>query len=62
MVEAATVGNEGMLGIEAFLSAGAIATGHTLMQVADRDAERMSVEDFRREVAVGGALHALIGR
>ena len=26
MVEAATVGNEGMLGIEAFLSAGAIAT------------------------------------
>ena len=27
MVEAATVGNEGMLGIEAFLSAGAIATG-----------------------------------
>ena len=62
MVEAATVGNEGMLGIEAFLSAGAIATGHTLMQVADRDAERMSVEDFRREVAGGGALHALIGR
>ncbi len=62
MVEAATVGNEGMLGIEAFLSAGAIATGHTLMQVPDTDAERMSVEDFRREVAAGGALHELLGR
>ena len=62
MVEAATVGNEGMLGIEAFLSAGPIATGHTLMQVPDTDAERMSVGDFRREVAAGGALHELIGR
>ena len=57
MVEATTVGNEGMLGIEAFLSVGAVATGQTLMQVPDTDAERLSVEDFRREVVAGGALH-----
>lgn len=32
------------------------------MQVPDTDAERMSVEDFRRKVAAGGALHELMGR
>jgi CRP-like cAMP-binding protein len=62
MVEATTVGNEGMLGIEAFLGVGAVATGQTLMQVPDTDAERLSVEDFRREAAAGGALHELMGR
>jgi len=64
MVEAATVGSEGMLGIEAFLSVRPVARGKTLMQVQvpDTDAERLSVEDFRREVAVGGALHDLMGR
>ncbi len=62
MVEAATVGNEGMLGIEAFLSADAVASGKTLMQVSGTDAECLSVGDFRREVAAGGALHELIGR
>ena len=62
MVEATTVGNEGMLGIEAFLRVGAVATGQTLMQVPDTDAERLSVKDFRREAAAGGALHELMGR
>ena len=62
MVEATTVGNEGMLGIEAFLSVDAVAPGRTLMQVPDTDAEMLSVEDFRREVATRGALHDLMGR
>ena len=62
MAEVATVGNEGMLGIEAFLRVGAIATGQTLMQVPDTDGEKLSVDDFRREVMGGGALHDLIGR
>jgi CRP-like cAMP-binding protein len=62
MVEATTVGNEGMLGIEAFLSADAVAPGKTLMQVSDTDAEMLSVDDFRREVATRGALHDLMGR
>ena len=62
MVEATTVGDEGMVGIEAFLSVDAVAPGKILMQVPDTDAERLSVEDFRREVAAGGALHDLMGR
>ncbi len=47
-VEAATVGDEGMLGIEAFLSAD--------------NAEMLGVAAFRREVAEHGALHDLMGR
>src|SRR5882762_9695209 len=58
-VEAATVGDEGMLGVEAFLSADAIAPGETLIQVPDTSAEIMGVEDFRREVAKPGAFREL---
>jgi CRP-like cAMP-binding protein len=61
-VEAATVGDEGMLGIEAFLNAEAIAAGETLIQVPDTNAELLSVEHFRNELARQGALHDLIGR
>src|SRR5258708_3549789 len=60
-VEAATVGDEGMLGIEAFLSPDAIAHGETLMQVPDTNAERLSVEAFRREGDRDAALHARAG-
>ena len=62
MVESATVGDEGMLGIEAFLSADAISPGETLIQVPDTSAEMMSVQDFRREVAKQGAFRDLVGR
>jgi CRP-like cAMP-binding protein len=62
MVEAATVGDEGMLGVEAFLTADAIAPGETLIQVPDTSAEQMGVEDFRREVAKPGAFRDLVGR
>jgi CRP-like cAMP-binding protein len=62
IVEAATVGDEGMLGVEAFLSADAIAPGETLIQVPDTSAEIMGVEDFRREVAKPGAFRELVGR
>jgi len=61
-VEAATVGNEGMLGVEAFLGANPVAPGDTMIQVPDTNAERMSVADFRREIAERGALHDLMGR
>ncbi len=61
-VEAATVGDEGMLGIEAFLGRDAIAPGKTLMLVPGTNAEMLSVEDFQREVAASGALHDLMGR
>jgi CRP-like cAMP-binding protein len=62
MVETATVGDEGMLGIEAFLRADAIAPGDTLIQVPDTSAETMGVEDFRREASQPGAFRDLVGR
>ena len=61
-VEAATVGDEGMVGTEAFLIADAIAPGETLIQVPDTDAVKMTVEDFRRETAERGPFHDLIAR
>ena len=61
-VEAATVGDEGMLGFEAFLDDNAVAPGETLIQVPDTNAEMMSVEDFRREVADRSAFRTMVGR
>jgi hypothetical protein len=61
-VEVATVGDEGMLGLEAFLSDCARAPGDTLMQVSDTNAEALSVADFRRELARDGALRHQMGR
>jgi CRP-like cAMP-binding protein len=61
-VEAATVGDEGMVGVEAFFTNDPVAPGETLMQVPDTNAERLSVEEFRRELAGRGALHDVVGR
>jgi CRP-like cAMP-binding protein len=61
-VEVATVGDEGMVGLPAFLCDGARAAGDTLMQVPDTNAERLAVDDFRRELARGGALRDQVGR
>jgi CRP-like cAMP-binding protein len=66
MVETATVGDEGMLGIEAFLGRDAVSQGETMIQVADprgsTTAEILSVEAFRRELARGEALQDVVGR
>src|SRR5947207_4391056 len=62
MVETATIGKEGMIGIEAFYGANAKASGETIMQVPDTDAEMMSVEAFREEMERHGAFHNLIAR
>jgi CRP-like cAMP-binding protein len=61
-VAVAAVGDEGMLGIEAFLSHDAVAPGETLMRVPDTNLEMLDVKAFRREVAKRGALHHLVGR
>ena len=61
-VEAATIGDEGMLGVEAFLSDDAIAAGETLMQVPDTDAAVMSVADFRDAVSAPSPFRDLLGR
>jgi CRP-like cAMP-binding protein len=62
VVEAATVGDEGMLGMEAFLTPDAVARGETLLQVPDTNVEMLSVADLRRELDSGGALRNLLGR
>jgi CRP-like cAMP-binding protein len=62
MVETATVGLEGMIGIEAFFGNDAVAPGETMMQVPDTDAEQLSVAAFRRELARHGSFSDLMGR
>jgi CRP-like cAMP-binding protein len=49
MVEIATVGDEGLLGINALFGDG-LMMGETMMQVPDTDAEVLSVAIFRREL------------
>lgn len=62
-VEAATIGDEGMLGAEAFLlTKEAVAAGDTMLQVPDGVVEVLSVEAFQREIARHDALHDLLGR
>jgi CRP-like cAMP-binding protein len=62
MIETATVGLEGMVGIEAYFGRDPVAPGDTMMQVPDTNAEQLSVAAFRRELARDGALSELVGR
>jgi CRP-like cAMP-binding protein len=55
MVEIATVGDEGFVGINAFFG-GDIVAGETMLQVPDGSAEALSVEPFNDEIARRGAL------
>jgi CRP-like cAMP-binding protein len=61
MVEIATVGNEGLLGIGAFLGAG-IMDGETMVQVPDTSVEVMTNEAFTREVDRRGAFRDCVQR
>jgi CRP-like cAMP-binding protein len=61
MVEIATVGDEGLVGINAFFG-GAMLSGETMMQVPDTNAEVMSTAAFTREVARGGPFHECVHR
>ena len=49
MVEIATIGDEGLVGINAFFGT-ARMSGEAMMQVPDTNAEVMSVEAFRSEL------------
>jgi CRP-like cAMP-binding protein len=60
MVEIATVGREGMLGVSAVLD-GAPVTSAVIVQGATETCYRMTVEAFRREIDRRGAFHELIG-
>lgn len=62
IVEVATVGDEGLVGIEAFFAGDVIAHGDTMLQVPDTDMEMLSIGAFRRELARGQAMHDVVGR
>jgi CRP-like cAMP-binding protein len=61
MVEVATIGNEGVVGITAFFG-GDIAVGEAFVQVPDGEGQSMPIEVFRRELDRRGPFHDLIGR
>jgi CRP-like cAMP-binding protein len=62
MIETATIGREGMVGIEAFFGDHPIAPGERMMQVPDTNIEMLSVVAFRRKLARQGSLATLMGR
>ena len=62
IVEAATIGDSGFVGIEAFLRDDGVSLSEAIMQVPDTDAERLSVKAFRRAVAARPALRTLLSR
>ena len=61
MVEIATVGDEGFVGISALFGDGAMP-GQAMMQVPDTDAEVLRVDIFRRELARQGPFFDCVQR
>jgi CRP-like cAMP-binding protein len=61
-VEAATVGDEGLVGIEAFLADRPIATGDALLQVPEGRAYRLATAPFRDALASSPAMTRVVGR
>jgi len=59
MVEIATIGDEGLIGINAFFGP-ALMTGEAMMQVPDTNAEAMSVEAFRTELDRRGPFYECV--
>ena len=60
MVEIATVGREGMVGVSAFLDGTPVSSA--MVQGATDTCYRMKVDAFRREVDLRGAFHELMAR
>ena len=61
VVEVATVGREGLIGISAVFGA-PVATGEAFVQVADEPAAVMGVDAFRREMERRGAFYDRVTR
>ena len=61
MVEVATIGNEGMVGVTVFLG-GDEAHGDAFVQVADGEGHSMSVDAFRRELDRRGPFYDFMSR
>jgi hypothetical protein len=62
LVEVATVGDEGIVGIEAYLGADPVALGDTMMQVAGTSAEMMTVASFRHAVVAHKGFGDVVSR
>jgi CRP-like cAMP-binding protein len=62
LVEVATVGDEGIVGIEAYLGPDAVALGDTMMQVAGTSAEMMTVASFRHAIVAHPGFGLLVSR
>ena len=61
VVEVATVGREGMVGISAVFGA-PVASGEAFVQIAAEPAAVMSIDAFRREMERRGAFHDRVTR
>jgi CRP-like cAMP-binding protein len=64
MMQVVPVGDEGMIGIEAFFTDAPLASGETFAQVvrADSDAAQLAVAEFRRILAEDPGFYQIIGR
>lgn len=64
MVEAATVGSDGIVGVEAFFSDDANSACETIVQVPvpNESAERLTVQDFRRALQAYPAFRHAVAR
>ena len=64
LVEVATIGIEGMVGIEALFGDDSIAPGDSMIQVPepDAEAEMMTAAAFRQAIASCGTFSAIVGR
>jgi len=61
VVEVATVGNEGFVGIGAVLGE-SLGTGEAFVQVQGEGAQVLDIETFNREMALKGAFHDVVSR
>jgi CRP-like cAMP-binding protein len=61
MVEVATIGNEGMVGVTVFLG-GTVSPGEAFIQVPDGVGQAMPADAFRKELDRRGVFYGLISR
>jgi CRP-like cAMP-binding protein len=61
MVEVATIGKEGIVGMTVFLG-GRVSPGEAFIQVPDGNSQSMSADAFRKELDRRGAFYGLVSR
>jgi len=61
-IEVTTIGDEGLVGLDAIFSAHPLSQADTIVQVEDADLEVLSVAVFRRELARQDAFQDMMGK